>query len=248
MGITKLNDISKVTTASPETFLALAGKINLGNKMLAGLEVGTSTFYGKGRSTSTPYLEVYPDMGIDGSYCSFYGANRENNLRFTNLSEAMKAYNETILAHAQSPEQAQEYLIRNVPKESPDLKEAYVKSDFSYRPQMKSCMVLSESVSKTNPNENTVLLLDKDEGFAVIEGVTRDRFGNLDFSNMALPCSKFDIKDLQEGLDEFAIRSKSEVIYGTNEVKEQIEASKEAETENITNQKVEKDVNDDYER
>lgn len=221
-----LNDISKPTNQTSQAFIALAGKIEKGNKMLAGLKIGTSVMSGKGSTTYTPYIEIFKDMTIDHNYIDFYHANKEENQKFSNFSEALKNYNETILGKVQSPEVAQNYLMRNIVEQDSKIELAHIKSDFSYRPQMRSCYVLTQVSNKENAETKTVVLLDESGKFAVVENVGKDRFGKLDFSNMALPSSKFDIEDLQEALNQLAIKTKSPVKYGTEEVKSKIESEK----------------------
>lgn len=222
MKITKLNDIKKPTKYdNGEKFIALGGMIEPGKKLLGALKSGIYYFSGKGTSTSDPYLEVYPEIGIDVTNSMFYNADISANRSFSNLTEAMKAYNETILQNAARTsdiENAEKCLLRNIPKESPDLTFGYIRG-ISYRSKPDQVTILTSQKSSEDPNQNTVLLLNGCE-MAIVEGVTLDRSGHLDL--MSLPRPNFNITDMQEALNQFAIRTKSEVIYGTNEVEAQI--------------------------
>ena len=220
MDITMLKDISKVTTAPGIEFLALGGEIKVANQLLGALAGGVTYISRKGNKTWMPYLDVYPDIGIDYEYASFYHANKEPN-RFYNLTEAMKAYNETVLANASKTgdiEGAESCLLRNIPKESPDLKLGWVKGE-GYRSKSESVIILTSKPSQEDPKKNTVLLL-KGCQMAVVEDVPiNERFRCLDFDSVK---PKFNITDVQEALNQFAIKAKGEVVYGTDEIESQL--------------------------
>jgi len=62
-------------------------------------------------------------------------------------------------------------------------------------------------------------MLYKDGKFAIADNIGKSRFGKLDLQSIERP--SFTIEDMQSILDDFAIMSKCEVVYGTSDVKEQ---------------------------
>lgn len=202
-----LNDIKKSTKERPDEFLALAGNGELGSKPLAGLKIG-SYYESQYRAPDIKhnYIDVMPDLGIDSTYYSFYYSNNEANQRATSFSEAARKYNEVILE--KDPKEAEEYLIHNIPAQSTELIETYIKGQ-GYGAKPESCIILNSHESATNP-ENSIVILYKDGNFAVVDDVKKDRFG-LDLRSMDRP--KFDIKDMQEALNDYASKSKCEVEY-----------------------------------
>lgn len=220
MDITMLNDISRETTAPGRKFLALGGEIELGKKLLGALASGV-TYISQNRSTTwIPYLDVYPDIGIDNEFASFYYSNKTPT-RYTNLSKAMIAYNETVLSNASITANiggAEKSLLRNIPKESPELELGSVRGE-GYRSNAEQVTILTSKPSPENPELNTVLVL-KDSKMAVVENVPRDkRFQHLDFDAVK---PKFNITDIQDALNQFAIKSKGEVVFGTDEIESQL--------------------------
>lgn len=214
-----LKDISLPTTANAYSFMAVAGEIEQGKSLMGALNIGTSYSRMKGDTgTVEPYIELYPEIGIDGSYTSFFHADRSNNEKFSNFSKAIKAYNNNILSKTIDPAEAEKYMIRNVPAQSQDLIVEYMRSEF-YGGKPESCIVLDYVQSPENENEYFALLY-KDGKYGVAENVSLDRRNRPDLREIKRP--KFE-EDINQVLSEYVTKSKTEVIFGKNEEEKQEE-------------------------
>lgn len=209
----KLNDISKTTTSRANSFIATSGKFEPGKKLDGALAIDTATSYGKGTSETKPYLELYPDIGIDSSYSSFFHADRTNNQRFDSFSDAAKAYNELVLSKNMDPEEAKKYMLRNVPLESKPMVIEWMRGQ-GYRASLESCIVLDYGANEATPNENFVLLY-KDGKFGVADKVALDGRGLPDIRD-----AKVNFKDdINEVLAEYATKAiDKEFGFKTSEV------------------------------
>lgn len=211
-----LKNISNPTNSSPDAFLTMAGEIKEGNHLFGALKIGYYyEFQKRAPSIKHNYIEVMPDIHIDGTYSSFYGSDDSKNERFTSFSEAAKRYNEVILEQATTSEIAEQYLIHNIPRQATELVDSYVSKD-DYRSSPDSCIVLHSHQSTEKPDEYTVLLY-RDGKFSVAEGVTKYNNGELNLRH--IKTSAFKSENLQDILDEYVSKSKCEVEYGNDKEK-----------------------------
>lgn len=209
----KLNDISRTTTSAPLTFVATSGKFEPGKKLDGALSIGTATTYGKGTSDTKPFLELYPDIGIDSSYSSFFHADRTNNQRFDSFSDAAKAFNELVLSKNMDPEEAKKYMLRNVPLESKPMVIEWMRGQ-GYRAKPESCIVLDYEANKNNPEENFVLIY-KDGKYGVADKVSLDGRGLPDLRDASVTLKE----DINEVLAEYATKAiDKEFGFKTSEV------------------------------
>lgn len=230
MKVQELNDIRKETKNQPETFVALAGEVSTGNQLLAGLEIGTEVI-SQYRSPSIikPYMQVVPDMGIDPNYASFYHAEESTKEKYFDINTAMTKYNDIILSKVQDPKEVEQYLIKNIPTQKQELSMGYIKGE-GYRSKAESCIILASTKSKEQEGEFSTLIYSNGQ-FSVMDKVQNDRFGTLDLQSVDRP--EFKIDNIQEALDEFAIRTKTIEEVKEHSAKE-IEGNLEGILEEIT--------------
>ena len=218
MKTTKLKDISQPTTAKAIEFIGVAGEIETGNNLMGAMSIGTSYSSMKGQSTTEPYLEMYTEIKIDSNYSDHFYAEKSNNQKFKNFSEAVKAYNNNILSKTLDPAEAEKYMIRNIPTQSQDMIIEWIQGE-GYGAKPESSIVLDYVKSQEDP-EKYFALLYKDGKYGIAENVSLDRRNRPDLRSIRRP--KFE-EDLNQVLTEYVTKSKTEVIFGKNEEEKQTE-------------------------
>lgn len=196
-----LNRIDEPVDSTPDKFIAIAGSRIPGSKPAAGLQMGS--YYMSRTYTTEIYMDVVKDMIIDGQYSSFYDSDKTKNERFTSISEALRRYNEVVKENAETPEIASQYLIQNIPEEVIKFKLGCIQAQ-GWGAKSELCTILHFAQSAENQGQHTVLL-EKGGKFAVVENIPEDKWG---LNLREVSTSEFRIENLQDALDQYAVRTK----------------------------------------
>ena len=227
MVVQRLKNIQKETSEEGDVFLDLAGRKDYKYKILSGLKIGIdSKSQPRLPSIKKPYLEVMPDMNIDRNYSGFYHSDNSENEKYYSLTEALTAYNSSIISNSQNKEQAQKYLIYNVPSESEELQLNSIRKEGYSKDNLETVIILNLAPSTKNLDKFDVLMFYNGK-YGIVKDVSKRKNGELDLLDVER--EDFETQDLQEALDVFSEQTQCRIQEGTEKTK--IEHKEEAEPE-----------------